>query len=88
MERIAIHVGIDTSRLQHPVDQLSGGNRHKAFFGKCLERDDIRGLLRDEPTRGVDVGGRAEIHCLLRALVVRGASPLPILMQFRALLTT
>ena len=45
---------------------LSGGNQQKVFVGRCLGRDDVFALLLDEPTRGVDIGGRAAIHQLLR----------------------
>ena len=45
---------------------LSGGNQQKVFVGRCLDRDDVFALLLDEPTRGVDIGGRAAIHQLLR----------------------
>ncbi len=54
------------SRLGHSVASLSGGNQQKVFVGRCLGRDDVHVLLLDEPTRGVDIGGRAAIHALLR----------------------
>lgn len=71
---IASRVGLDRKRLGEPVRRLSGGNQQKAFLGRCLERDDIRILLLDEPTRGVDVGGRADIHALLRGLAAQGVA--------------
>jgi rhamnose transport system ATP-binding protein len=58
--------GLPTARLGDAVAQLSGGNQQKAFVGRCLGRDDVFALLLDEPTRGVDIGGRAAIHQLLR----------------------
>jgi ABC-type sugar transport system ATPase subunit len=58
--------GLDRRRTGHDVGSLSGGNQQKVFVGRCLGRDDVRVLLLDEPTRGVDVGGRAAIHQLLR----------------------
>jgi ABC-type sugar transport system ATPase subunit len=70
--RIAGRVGLDQKRLGEAVARLSGGNQQKVFLGRCLERDDIDVLLLDEPTRGVDVGGRADIHDLLRGLAGSG----------------
>ncbi len=64
--------GLDTARAAHDVGSLSGGNQQKVFVGRCLARDDARVLLLDEPTRGVDVGGRAAIHALLRDAADRG----------------
>jgi ABC-type sugar transport system ATPase subunit len=64
--------GLSGRRLSEPVRVLSGGNQQKAFVGRCLGRDDVFALLLDEPTRGVDIGGRAAIHHLLRAAADAG----------------
>jgi ABC-type sugar transport system ATPase subunit len=58
--------GLDAGRLGEQVAALSGGNQQKILVGRCLGRDDVHVLLLDEPTRGVDIGGRAAIHRLLR----------------------
>ncbi len=79
--RIAARVGLDGARLGEQVVRLRGGNQQKTFLGRCLERTDIRVLLLDEPTRGVDVGGRAEIHDLLRALAAQGVVGRPCLLD-------
>jgi ribose transport system ATP-binding protein len=52
---------------------LSGGNQQKVVIGKALATEP-RILLLDEPTRGVDVGAKAEIHGLIAQLKQRGAA--------------
>jgi ABC-type sugar transport system ATPase subunit len=64
--------GLPAGRLTEPVGALSGGNQQKVFVGRCLGRDGTFALLLDEPTRGVDIGGRAAIHRLLRAAADAG----------------
>jgi ABC-type sugar transport system ATPase subunit len=59
------------ARVDTAVRALSGGNQQKVFLGRTLDAG-ARLLLVDEPTRGVDVGGRAAIHDLLRAAAVAG----------------
>jgi ABC-type sugar transport system ATPase subunit len=54
-----------------PVSSLSGGNQQKVVLGRILEADG-RVVLLDEPTAGVDVGSKAEIHHIIRNLASRG----------------
>ena len=68
-ERLRIRMPSIASRIQ----QLSGGNQQKAIFARWLHAE-CRILLVDEPTRGVDVGAKREIHDLLRGLAARGVA--------------
>ncbi|WP_294569117.1 sugar ABC transporter ATP-binding protein [uncultured Arthrobacter sp.] len=75
-------VGIDAKRAEDPVSSLSGGNQQKVFIGRCLEHPEVKVLLLDEPTRGVDVAGRAEIHNLVRRAAAGGAAVLFVSTEF------
>ena len=70
--KVAGAVGIDQTRLGETVTRLSGGNQQKVFLGRGLQRKDVRVLLLDEPTRGVDVAGRADIHRIIRQAAADG----------------
>ncbi|HVX34347.1 MAG TPA: sugar ABC transporter ATP-binding protein [Solirubrobacterales bacterium] len=69
---LAEAAGLPSSRLGEPVGVLSGGNQQKALLGRYLLDAEVSALLVDEPTRGVDVGGRAAIHRLLREAAADG----------------
>ncbi len=64
-------LSIKASGLDAEVATLSGGNQQKIVIGKWLELAP-RVLLLDEPTRGVDVGAKAEIYALIEELVAKG----------------
>ncbi|MDE0314767.1 MAG: sugar ABC transporter ATP-binding protein [Candidatus Poribacteria bacterium] len=64
---------IKTPSLDVPVSQLSGGNQQKVVLGKWLmTRPKV--LFLDEPTRGIDVGAKAEIHALTAQLADEGVA--------------
>jgi inositol transport system ATP-binding protein len=64
---------VKTPDLQERIENLSGGNQQKVLVGRwLLTRPRI--LLLDEPTRGIDVGAKAEIHRLISQLAGAGAA--------------
>jgi inositol transport system ATP-binding protein len=68
---------VRTPDLEEPVMNLSGGNQQKVLIGRwLLTRPKI--LILDEPTRGVDVAAKAEIHRLVGRLARQGAAVLMI----------
>jgi ABC-type sugar transport system ATPase subunit len=70
-------VGLHKSTLNRDVEELSGGNRQKVVLAKWLiSGPDL--LVFDEPTRGIDVGAKAEIWQLMRQLANRGKAILMI----------
>jgi rhamnose transport system ATP-binding protein len=64
-------------RLEDPVGTLSGGNQQKVVLAKWLATEP-KLLIVDEPTRGIDVGTKAEVHRLLSELAGRGVAVLMI----------
>ncbi len=64
---IAEQFAVKYNRLESTVDTLSGGNQQKVAVGRWLGAEP-RLILLEEPTRGVDVGARAEIYRRLRAV--------------------
>jgi ABC-type sugar transport system ATPase subunit len=73
VRKLADDLHIATGNLELPVTTLSGGNQQKVLLARCLLCSPTV-LLLDEPTRGVDVGAKAEIYSILRALAAKGLS--------------
>ena len=63
--------------LANPVTTLSGGNQKRVVLGKWLGRKP-KLIIIDEPTRGIDVGTKAEVHRILDGLVAEGMAVLMI----------
>ncbi|MBV9654908.1 MAG: sugar ABC transporter ATP-binding protein, partial [Acetobacteraceae bacterium] len=68
---------IKTPDVDAPAGSMSGGNQQKVVLGKWLSMEP-RVIIFDEPTRGIDVGSKAEIYTLMRALADRGVAILMI----------
>lgn len=66
-------LGVKTPSPRTLIGALSGGNQQKAVIGRCLLRDPLA-LLLDEPTRGIDIGARAEVFAAMRALAAGGVA--------------
>ena len=64
-------LAVKTASLETPVRLLSGGNQQKVALGRWLVRPPAV-LILDEPTQGVDVGAKAEIHRIIGDLAARG----------------
>ncbi len=66
-------LGIKTPSLRQPIRYLSGGNQQKTLMARwLLRRDSLKLLILAEPTRGIDVGSKAEIYRLIDAMAQRG----------------
>jgi inositol transport system ATP-binding protein len=75
--RMASALRVKTPGLDERIDNLSGGNQQKVLLGRwLLTRPRI--LILDEPTRGVDVAAKAEIHALIARLTAEGTAVLMI----------
>jgi ribose transport system ATP-binding protein len=72
---VVAELAVKTQDVMTPVGRLSGGNQQKVVIGRWLKRKP-RVLILDEPTRGVDIGARAEIHRMIRQLAGQGMAVL------------
>ena len=89
-ERAAVVRTVKELRVKTPsisalVNNLSGGNQQKVVLGKWLLTDP-KLILLDEPTRGIDVGAKAEIHGLMNRLAMQGAGLLVVSSELPELL--
>ncbi|HVX12266.1 MAG TPA: sugar ABC transporter ATP-binding protein [Pirellulales bacterium] len=76
-ERMRERLNIRTPHIEQRTGVLSGGNQQKIAIAKWLARA-CRLLILDEPTRGIDVGAKAEIYSLMRELAAQGIGVLMI----------
>jgi rhamnose transport system ATP-binding protein len=74
-ERLMRELHVRAASVDVPAETLSGGNQQKLVLGKWLAAVP-RVLMLDEPTRGVDVGAKAEIYRLIRQLAGQGMATL------------
>jgi rhamnose transport system ATP-binding protein len=76
-ERYASDLQIKAQTVDQAVATLSGGNRQKVVLGKWLATNPSV-LILDEPTHGIDVGTKAQVHAIVRSLADRGLAILVI----------
>ena len=78
-------MGTKTPSNEQKIGNLSGGNQQKALLGKWMFTEpDI--LILDEPTRGIDVGAKYDIYCLINKMVEDGKSVIMISSEMPELL--
>ena len=77
VRELAQRVDVRAASLEQPVTGLSGGNQQKVLFAKWLARRPSV-LIADEPTRGVDIGAKRQIHELIVELAASGMAVLVI----------
>ncbi|HCB92185.1 MAG TPA: sugar ABC transporter ATP-binding protein [Ruminococcaceae bacterium] len=84
-KEITEQLNVKTPSLDEQMQYLSGGNQQKVLIGRWLLTDpDI--LILDEPTRGIDVGAKYEIYCIMLDLVKKGKSILMVSSEMPELL--
>ncbi len=76
-EQYADEMAIKAPTVDTPTSSLSGGNRQKTLLAKWLATKP-RVLILDEPTHGIDVGSKAEVHAIIRDLAAQGMAILMI----------
>jgi inositol transport system ATP-binding protein len=72
-EAMSAKLRVKTPNLEESIGNLSGGNQQKVLIGRWMLTDP-RILILDEPTRGIDVGAKAEIHRLVCEMARKGVA--------------
>lgn len=70
-QKFVLRLGIKTPSVEQTVGNLSGGNQQKVVIAKWVARSP-KVLIVDEPTRGIDIAAKADVHRLLQELASRG----------------
>ncbi|AYF30036.1 D-xylose ABC transporter ATP-binding protein [Micromonospora tulbaghiae] len=79
-------LGIKTPGPAEPIRNLSGGNQQKAIIARCLHTEPSI-LIFDEPTQGIDIHAKAEVHRLIRDVAEKGTSVIVIASEFAELIS-
>jgi L-arabinose transport system ATP-binding protein len=77
--------GIRTPTVDQRIGNLSGGNQQKAIIARVLGHK-LKVLLLDEPTRGIDIGAKSEVHEMIRELAEKGVAVLVVSSEMPELL--
>jgi len=86
VQRLRDLLRVRSESIEQPVAELSGGNQQKVVFARWLHRGcDV--LLLDEPTRGVDIGARADIYAQMDKLAAAGKALLMVSSDLRELMS-
>lgn len=84
-ETYRLRLGIKTADVKEKIRNLSGGNQQKAIVARCLNTNpDL--LIFDEPTQGIDVSAKVEVHNLIREFVANGGAAIVIASEIAELL--
>jgi ribose transport system ATP-binding protein len=67
-------LSVRTPAASTPMGQLSGGNQQKIVFARWMIGRELRVLLLDHPTRGLDVGAKSEVYGVIRSLAAAGTT--------------
>jgi len=84
-QRLVALLRVRSRSIEQPVSTLSGGNQQKVVFARWLHRE-CKVLLLDEPTRGVDVGARADLYAELDHMTDAGKALLMVSSDLRELM--
>jgi L-arabinose transport system ATP-binding protein len=76
---------VRTPSVDQKIGNLSGGNQQKTIIGRVLGHD-LKVLLLDEPTRGIDIGAKSEVHEIVRQLAETGVAVLVVSSEMPELL--
>jgi ABC-type sugar transport system ATPase subunit len=71
IDKMVKNIDIKLHSVEQSVSNLSGGNQQKVVLAKWMSRD-VKVIILDEPTRGIDVGAKYEIYTMIGEMASRG----------------
>ena len=79
-------LSVRTPSINQLITKLSGGNQQKVLLARWLLKRNLKVLIIDEPTRGIDVGAKAEIYALMDSLARQGLAILMVSSELQEIL--